>query len=100
MRFNPLVEGSQPEKLSPCQHFKQDRTERVNIGTLVERFAPALFRRHVRRGPDNRASTGQAVRPWILWLFSYRQLLSTINGMGQPKIGDFGDAIVPHQDIG
>jgi hypothetical protein len=43
------------ERASAGQHFKHDGTERPDIRTLVNDFPAGLFRRHVRRRPENDA---------------------------------------------
>ena len=40
------------------QHVVEDQAEGVDVGALIDRFCPSLFRRHVRDGADDRAGHG------------------------------------------
>jgi hypothetical protein len=42
----------------PAQHFKQDRAEGKDVGTIVDGHAANLFRRHVPGGADDLPGLG------------------------------------------
>jgi hypothetical protein len=47
---------------SPDQHVHQDQTERVDVGTVIDRGALRLLGRHVFQRADDRAGYRSAAR--------------------------------------
>src|SRR5437667_1366231 len=81
----------------PSHHFVKDSSETPDIGSLIDRRTPRLFRRHVRNGSEYRAQVGLNQQERFVfrqgcWCFLFRKLCN-------PKVEHFYVSVRTEHDV-
>ncbi len=86
------------EQTAAGQHLEQDHTECPDVRPFVRRLALGLFRRHIRRRPQDHAHLrGRGCQRRRLTRISLR---CRVERLGQPEVQDLDGPVLPHLDVG
>src|SRR6266446_2274015 len=81
----------------PRYHFVKDYAETPDVGPLVDRRAPRLFRRHITNGSQYRPQIG--LNQQQRFVCRYRYLHFLFGKLRNPKVEHFRVSVRPEHDV-